>query len=120
MKFTDSHEWIKIEGNIGTVGISDYAKEQLGEVVHIELPKIDTVVTVGDEVVVLESTKAAADIYSPVSGKIVAINESLKNHLDSLNLEPEKTGWLFKIKCSDFQELEGLYNKDEYLKIIGK
>lgn len=118
MKYTDSHEWIKIEGHIGMVGITKYAQKELGEVVHIELPKVDTVVEAGEEVAVLESTKAAADIYTPVSGKIVAINERIKQDLSLINNSPEGEGWLFKIKLEDKRELEELYDEKSYLKLV--
>lgn len=118
MKYTDSHEWVKIEGHIGMVGITKYAQKELGEVVHIELPKVDTVVEAGQEVAVLESTKAAADIYSPVSGKIVAINEQLKKDLSLINRYPEGEGWLFKIKLEDARELEELHDEKSYSRLI--
>lgn len=118
MKYTDSHEWIKIEGPIGMVGITKYAQKELGEVVHVELPKIDSVVEAGDEVAVLESTKAAADIYSPVSGKIVSVNQKLKEDLSLINKSPEGAGWLFKIKLEDQRELEELHDEKSYLESI--
>lgn len=114
MKYTDSHEWILIQGNIGVVGITSYAKEELGDIVHVELPKLDTVISAGDEVAVLESTKAAADIYSPASGKIIQINERLLEDLSLINKFPETEGWLYKIKLEDIRELEDLYDKKEY------
>ena len=117
MKYTDSHEWIKIEGNIGMVGITKYAQKELGEVVHIELPKIDSIVEAGDEVAVLESTKAAADIYSPVSGKVISINTRLKEDLSLINKYPEGEGWLFKIKLEDRRELEELHDEKSYLEL---
>src|SRR5579862_7182249 len=90
MKFTHSHEWIRIDGKIGTVGITDHAKSELGEIVHVELPKVERSVKAGDEVCILESTKAAADIYSPVSGKIVAVNDSLKTSTHPINQSSEE------------------------------
>ena len=118
MKYTDSHEWIKIEGHIGMVGITKYAQKELGEIVHIELPKIDSSVEAGDVIVVLESTKAAADIYSPVSGKILAVNQRLKEDLSLINRYPEGEGWLFKIKLEDHTELEELHDEKSYLALI--
>lgn len=118
MKYTDSHEWIKIEGQVGMVGITKYATKELGEIVHIELPKLDSIVEAGDEVAVLESTKAAADIYSPVSGKIIANNERLKTDLSLLNKDPEGEGWLFKMKLEDKRELEELHDESSYIKLI--
>lgn len=118
MKFTDSHEWIKIEDGIGTVGITDHAQQELGEVVYIELPAIGKKVKSGQEVAVLESTKAAADIYSPVSGEIVEINQKLCDFIHHINTSAEQEGWLFKIKLSDFSETEKLLKRDEYLNLV--
>jgi glycine cleavage system H protein len=97
MYFTDSHEWITVEGDLGKVGVTAYAKKELGEVVYLELPDIGRQVKAGEEVVVLESTKAAADIYAPVSGEIVAVNEVVGHSPDVLNQSPEDRGWLFQI-----------------------
>ncbi len=105
MKFTPSHEWIRVEGKIGVVGITGYAQKELGEIVHIELPKIGLIVNAGDEVCVLESTKSATDIYSPVSGKIVAVNQALKSTPDLINQSPEADGWLYRIELSSMKEL---------------
>ncbi|MFI5333652.1 MAG: glycine cleavage system protein GcvH [Chlamydiales bacterium] len=118
MKFTESHEWIAEEKDIGCVGITRQAQKELGEVVHVELPIIGKKVVAGEEVAVLESTKAAADIYSPVSGEIVAINQMLTDSSDLINTDPEGTGWLFKIHCSNLAEVEDLLNKREYLALI--
>lgn len=115
MKFTDSHEWIKVENGIGTVGITDHAQKELGEVVYIELPAVGKQVKAGQEVAVLESTKAAADIYSPVSGEIVEINQKLVDFIHHINASAESEGWLFKIKLSTMSETEKLLPLEEYL-----
>jgi glycine cleavage system H protein len=99
-------EWIKIEGDVVTVGISSCAAKEIGEIVSIELPKIGRKVKKGDEVCVLESNKAAFDIYAPISGKIVEINKKLKTDLSDLNNYPESRGWLFKVESSNLKELE--------------
>ncbi len=117
--FTDSHEWIKVEGSMGIVGISSHAQKELGEVVFIELPILDKHVKKGDEVAVLESTKAAADTYSPVSGKILEVNEKLKNTCSLINSSPEEEGWLYKIHLSHPQELTSLLSLKDYLSLIG-
>ena len=117
-KFTPSHEWIHIEDNIGTVGITGHAQKELGEVVYIELPVVGKQVKGGEEVVVLESTKAAADIYSPVSGEIVAINEALKTQVNLINTSPEIDGWLFKISILDPDELNHHLDKSAYTALI--
>lgn len=119
MKFTDSHEWIVLESaDIATVGVSQYAQKELGEVVFIELPLLNRKVKQGEEVAVLESTKAAADIYAPVSGTIIAVNESLRNNPETINASPELHGWIFKIHLSDLKELNQLKDAQSYQKMI--
>jgi len=117
MKYTNTHEWIVIEGEEGIVGISEHAQKELGEIVYIQLPKIGQKVKAGEEVVVLESTKAAADMYSPVSGEIIAINERAKENPNLLNNSPEKEGWLFKIALFESSELDTLLNHQQYLQM---
>lgn len=118
--FTESHEWIQIDGSCGTVGISTYAQKELGEIVSIELPKVKSSVQAGDEVCVLESTKAAADVYSPVSGTILSINENLVKNPHALNQEPESRGWLFRIELSNPVEVERLLTSSQYQDLIHK
>ena len=118
MKYTDSHEWIKVSSGIGIVGITSFAKQELGDVVFLELPKMGRTVKAGEEACVLESTKSAADIYSPVSGEIVEINAALKENLNSLNHSPEHDGWLFKIKLSRPEELQDLLDEPTYKALI--
>lgn len=114
MKFTQSHEWIKVEGDTGTVGVSDHAQHELGEIVFVELPEINKTVKAGQEAAVLESTKAAADVYAPVSGTIFAVNETLNESSGTVNTSPEKDGWLFKIKITDPKELDRLMDEKTY------
>jgi glycine cleavage system H protein len=114
MHFTETHEWIHVEGSVGTVGITDYAQKELGEIVFIELPKVGEKVKAGQEISVLESTKAAADAYTPVSGKIIAINETLRSAPGTINRHPETSGWLFKIELTKPNELKQLLTKDQY------
>jgi glycine cleavage system H protein len=111
IRFTDSHEWIHVQGNTGTVGITEKAGRELGEVVYAELPFVGKQVKAGEAVVVLESTKAATDIYSPVSGEIVEINQKLLDFIQHINQSPEQEGWLFKIKISNPKELDDLHEK---------
>ena len=118
MKYADSHEWIQVDEDVGLVGISSYARQELGEIVYTELPKVGKVVQAGDEVAVLESTKAAADIYSPVSGKITRVNEALRNDVSSLNTDPENTGWLYEIKLSSKDEIKSLLDEKEYAALV--
>jgi glycine cleavage system H protein len=114
MKFTQSHEWVKVEDGVGTVGITHHAQKELGEIVYIELPKVGKRVKAGKEAAVLESTKAAADIYSPVSGEIVEINQSLNDFSEKVNASPESEGWLFKVRLEDPSEIDSLLTKEQY------
>lgn len=115
MKFSETHEWIHIDNDVGTVGISNHAQKELGDIVFVELPKIGKNVKAGEEVAVLESTKAAADVYSPVSGTILEVNANLSNASELVNQSPEKEGWLFKIKLSNLEELKELMEEEIYL-----
>ena len=114
MKYTESHEWIEVNGKIGTVGITSYAQKELGEVVFLELPIVGSKIKSGEESVVLESTKAAADIYSPVSGIIVKVNEELLQSPEKLNSHPEDSGWLYQIEITNPNELDQLLSKEQY------
>ena len=112
LHYRDSHEWI--DSATGTVGITDHAQHELTDVVFVELPKIGTVVKAGDHAAVVESVKAASDIYAPVSGEIVEVNEALSNDPALLNTEPYTNGWIFKIKASDAGELSNLMDAASY------
>ena len=111
MKFSKSHEWVRVEGDIATIGITDHAQKELGDVVYVELPTLGHQVTAGEEAAVIESTKAAVDIYSPISGKIVAINDSLRENPEKVNTSAENEGWLFKLKMSNIREIDSLMDK---------
>jgi glycine cleavage system H protein len=115
LKYTETHEWVRVEedGTV-TVGITDHAQEMLGDIVFIELPKHDAVLRVGQECAVVESVKAAADIYAPISGEVIDINETLQSTSATVNGDPYGEGWLFCIKPSDMNELENLLSADEY------
>lgn len=114
MKFTETHEWILVEKNIGTVGVTEYAQKELGDIVYVELPEVGKKVASGDEAAVLESTKAAADIYAPASGTIIAVNEALSQKSELINQSPEENGWIFKIELSKPEELDALMDKTAY------
>jgi len=113
-KFSKDHEWIELNGNIGTVGITNHAQESLGDIVFIELPKIGKNVIAGDEISVIESVKAASDIYTPVDGQISEINNNLSDDASLVNKDAESGGWIFKIKISDPAQLEKLMNFSDY------
>ncbi|OUR60493.1 glycine cleavage system protein H [Bermanella sp. 47_1433_sub80_T6] len=115
LKYIASHEWIRDEGNgVVTVGITDFAQEALGDIVFIELPEVGSEVNKDDSIAVVESVKAASDIYSPVSGEIVAINEELVDAPEQANEEPYDGAWFFKIKLSEESEMEALLSAEDY------
>lgn len=114
LKFTKDHEWVRVEGEIATIGISDYAQSELGDVVYVELPNVDETVEKGDAISNIESVKAVSDIYSPLSGEIAEVNESLEDTPENVNKDPYGTGWVFKIKMSDPGQLDELMNADQY------
>jgi len=112
--FTKEHEWIRVEGDTATVGITDFAQAQLGDVVFVEVPEAGRQVTKGGEAAVVESVKAASDVYAPVSGEVVEGNQALVDDPALVNSDPEGEGWFFKLRLSDQSELEGLMDADAY------
>ncbi|HXF90295.1 MAG TPA: glycine cleavage system protein GcvH [Candidatus Nitrosotenuis sp.] len=120
LKFSDQHEWIKVDGQIGTVGITNYAQQSLGDIVFTELPAIGKHILKGHEAAVVESVKAASEVYSPVTGDVIAINTNLQNHPDLINTSPEEDGWFFKIQLSNLDELQSLMDSDVYRRFIGE
>ena len=112
--FTKDHEWIAVEGPIGTVGITDYAQEQLGDITFVELPGEGDKVAKGDSVSVVDSVKAASDVYTPVSGEVREVNAALADRPELVNSAPEEDGWLFKLLLSDASELDGLMDAAAY------
>lgn len=118
MKFTEDHEWLSADGDTVTVGITEHAAEQLGDVVFVELPEIGTQVAKGDDIVVIESVKAASDIVAPLDGEVIAVNEALVDEPGSVNADPMGT-WFFKIKTSDLDQMNGYMSEDEYKDHIG-
>jgi len=119
LKFTEDHEWIAVEGEVGTVGITEYAQEQLGDVVFVELPEVGRKVSKGDDLAVVESVKAASEIYAPVDGEVVAVNEALPETPDLVNKDPRGGAWFVKIKIGDPAQLDGLMDEPAYQAHIG-
>jgi glycine cleavage system H protein len=116
--FTQDHEWIEVDGTTGTVGITDYAQGQLGDITYVDLPAAGQAVGKGDAACVVDSVKAASDVYSPVSGTVSDVNEALEGEPELVNTDAEKSGWLFRVELSDPGELEGLMDRaayDEYV-----
>ncbi len=113
MKYTKEHEWLRVEGDLVVVGITEHAATALGDVVFVELPEVETVVTAGDEVCVIESVKAASDILAPVDGEIVEVNEKLVDNPSLVNEDATGAAWFFKMKLDDMSVLDGLMDEDE-------
>lgn len=119
LKFTDSHEWVRDNGDgTYTIGISDHAQEMLGDVVFVELPELDAEIEAGENFSLVESVKAASDIYAPISGTVVAINEDLADSPELINEEPYAGGWIVKITASDPSELENLKSAEDYQTLV--
>ena len=112
--FTKEHEWIRVEGDVATVGISDHAQEALGDIVFAEVPDGGRSVSKGDDAAVVESVKAASDVYAPVSGDVIEGNSALADDPSLINRDPEGEGWFFKLKLSDPSELDGLMDESDY------
>jgi glycine cleavage system H protein len=119
MKYTKEHEWLRVEGDLVVVGITEHAATQLGDVVFVELPEVDTMVAEGDEVCVIESVKAASDILAPVDGEIVAVNAKLADNPALVNEDPTGAAWFFKMRLDDLSVLDQFMDEDEYQDLIG-
>jgi glycine cleavage system H protein len=117
-KYTEDHEWVEVDGDSGVIGISEYAQEQLGDVVFVELPEVGKVLDRGDEVAVVESVKAAAEVYAPVGGEVLEVNEDLNGDPSLVNTDPFGDGWFAKLKLSDPDELDELMDEDTYKKFV--
>jgi glycine cleavage system H protein len=113
-RYTRDHEWIRVDGEVATVGITAYAQEELGDVVYVELPEIGRQVEKGEEAAVVESVKAAAEVYAPVAGEVVAVNGALEGAPGTVNADAEGNGWFFKIKVAETADLAGLMTEDQY------
>lgn len=118
LKYTNDHEWALIEGDVATLGITEYAAGELGDVVYVELPEVGSQAGKGDSIGTIEAVKTVADIYSPLSGKIIEVNESLNDNAELINQDPYGKGWIAKLKIADPAEIEQLLNADDYQKLI--
>ena len=114
MKYTEEHEWIRLEGNVAVVGITEHAAEQLGDLVFVELPEVGTEVSKDDEIVVIESVKAASDILAPLNGKIVGINDAIVEDPSLVNSDPMGNGWFFKLESISEGDLDSMMTKEQY------
>ena len=116
VKFSKEHEWLKVEGDIATIGITKHATEMLGDIVFVELPDIGTSIEKDGTAGVVESTKAASDVYTPISGEVVENNQSIVDDPSKINSDPESSAWFFKLKIKDKSEIDTLMNREEYEK----
>jgi glycine cleavage system H protein len=119
-RYTKEHEWVSVEGEVGTIGITDHAQKELGDIVYVDLPKVGTSVSQGGTIGSVESVKAVSDIYSPVSGEIVEINQALADKPERLNEDPHGDAWLVKIRLSSQDDIKGLLSADDYRSYIGE
>ena len=117
-KFSKKHEWVSVEGDVATVGITKHATEMLGDIVFVEVPEAGKVIEQNNQAAVVESTKAASDVYSPLSGEIIESNQSIVDDPSMVNTNPETEGWFFKIKIKDKSEIDKLMSKNDYEKFI--
>ena len=118
IRYSKDHEWVRREGDTATIGITDYAQNQLGDVVYVELPAVGRKVEQGGEAAVVESVKAASEVYAPVAGEVVAVNEVLSGEPGRVNADPQGEGWFFKLKLSDPRQLDGLMDEAAYKTFI--
>ena len=114
VKYSNEHEWIRVDGDVGTIGITNYAQEQLGDVVFVDVPQVGRKVAKGESIAVVESVKAASDIFAPVSGEVVEANDALTDSPGDVNAEPMGKGWFFRIRLSNKSELDGLMDEAAY------
>ncbi len=119
MKYTEDHEWLRVEGDLVVVGITEHASEQLGDVVFVELPEVGGTVSTGDEIVVIESVKAASDIRAPLDGEIVEVNADVADNPGMVNEDPTGKAWFFKMKVADLSVLDGMMDEAAYNDLIG-
>ncbi|MFL6090528.1 MAG: glycine cleavage system protein GcvH [Aeromicrobium sp.] len=118
--YSEEHEWLRLEGDVAIVGITDYAQDQLGDIVYVDLPEVGATVELGDVVGELESTKSVSEIYSPVSGEVIARNAELDGSAELINTDPYGEGWLFKVRASESDATEGLLDAEAYVAITGQ
>jgi glycine cleavage system H protein len=120
LRYAASHEWIRVEGGVGTIGITDHAQAELSDVVYVDLPKVGAQATAGSTIAVIESVKAASDIYAPVSGEVIEVNPDLKAKPELVNQDPFGGAWLFKVKLANPAELDALKDAAGYKALIGE
>jgi glycine cleavage system H protein len=120
LKYSKEHEWVRLEGDVAVIGITEFAQDELGDIVYVEQPKIGDVVKQNEQFGVVESVKTVSDLYSPVSGEVVEINEDVTGSPENINKDPYGTGWIIKVKTSDTTELDSLLTPEAYKEMIGQ
>ncbi len=118
VKYTRDHEWIRVEGDVAVIGITDYAQTQLGDVVYVELPELGRRVAQGKEAAVVESVKAASEVYAPISGEVIAVNDALSGEPGKVNADPMGEGWFLKLRIADPKELDALMDEKAYAAFV--
>jgi glycine cleavage system H protein len=118
LRFTEDHEWVRLDGDVAVIGITDYAQSQLGDVVYVELPEIGRLVEKGKEAAVVESVKAASEVYAPISGEVAAVNDALAADPAKVNADPLGEGWFLKLRPADPSELDGLMDEAAYRRFV--
>jgi glycine cleavage system H protein len=118
LKYTKDHEWARQQGNVVVVGVTQHAQESLGDVVYVELPKVGTTITAGKQFGVIESTKAVSELFAPVTGKVVKVNDALSDKPDTVNADPYGAGWIIEVELSDTKQLDGLLSADAYAGLL--
>ena len=118
--YSDEHEWVRVENGIATIGITDYAQEQLGDVVYVELPEVGTTLAKGDQAAVVESVKAASEVYAAVSGEVLEVNEALTDEPGKVNEDPQGAAWFIKMKLSDASEIDALMDEAAYKDFVAQ
>ncbi|RED48693.1 glycine cleavage system protein GcvH [Seonamhaeicola aphaedonensis] len=119
LKYTKDHEWVSIEGNIATIGITDFAQSELGDIVYVEVETLDETLSADEVFGTVEAVKTVSDLFLPLSGEIIEFNEALEDEPESVNSDPYGNGWMIKVKCSDLSEVENLMSADDYKTLIG-
>jgi len=118
IRYTEDHEWVRLEGDEATCGITDYAQEQLGDVVFVELPEVGARFAAADEVAVVESVKAAAEVYAPIAGEVTAVNDAIVNDPSLVNADAQGAGWFFRLRVDDAAAIEGLMDESAYESLV--
>ena len=119
LKYTKDHEWIKIEGDVATIGITDFAQSELGDIVYVEVETLDETLDAEEVFGTVEAVKTVSDLFLPLSGEIIEFNESLEDEPEKVNTDPYGDGWMIKLKCSDIAQIDGLMSADDYKALVG-